>query len=375
MSDSFLIRDFFSPAIVRKIAKDIKTIFPTFDGEGFISSILKNLASQTYSERKDSIKNTLTTYLPGDYNRSLKFLLKALPPPYGSEVLTDTLDRFYVSAYTAYISQNGLDNFDESMEALYIITKSFTSEWDIRPFLIKDPKKGFQYLKKWVKDDNPHVRRLVSEGSRPNLPWGKKLKLVVDDPQNTSIPLLRQLYNDPSEYVRRSVANHLNDLTKTHPDLVVDELQTWKGKNPSKEKMKLINHALRTLIKQGHSNALELIGFTKLRNVITQIDDYSKEVGNGSKLEFTFSIHNKGDRKAKILVDYIIGFQKKDGSISHKVFKLKKLVLESGASISITKSQSFKPITTRAYYPGKHTLTLQLNGVKTEHIEFKYLGI
>jgi 3-methyladenine DNA glycosylase AlkC len=362
MAEPFLIRDFFSPAIVKKIATDISRENTSFDEEGFLNAILSQLRNQSYSERKDNITQNLIYYLPEDYETSVKLLLKVTPPPYTGEMETDGIDRFYVSTFTSFISKQGLDHYDISMNALYEMTKCFTSEWDIRPFILAYPEKTLSLLKIWAKDKNLHVRRLVSEGSRPNLPWGKKLKFIDENAETTTLPLLSILQNDHSEYVRRSVANHLNDLSKNNADLVVKHLEKWSTNKPSKNKTRLIHHALRTLIKQGHIDALKLIGYEDDFNVDVKISSGNSDIKWGGKFEFSFIVKSNESNNRKLLIDYIIGFQKKDGKISNKVFKLKKVELTSKEEIVVSKSQSFKAITTRVYYPGKHILYIQING-------------
>ena len=227
MAENFLIRDFLNADIVRKIASNLRKEYKSFNEKGFLEAIIPSLNQQTYSERKASITSVLIHYLPDDYETSVNLLLKVLPPPYSGEMASDDIDRFYVSTFTAYISKLGLEHYDISIKALYEMTKCFTAEWDIRPFLLAYPYKTLSILKDWTKDSNLHVRRLVSEGSRPNLPWGKKLKFIDENPEETSLPILSLLQNDTSEYVRRSVANHLNDLSKNNADLVVNYLENW----------------------------------------------------------------------------------------------------------------------------------------------------
>lgn len=373
MSDTFLIRDVYGPNIVRKIAEDIKGEYGAFEKEKFLDAILPNIEAQTYSERKESITNALVEYLPKDFSKSIQILLKITPSPYKEGIDSDTLGRFYVSTFTAYISQLGIEHYELSMSALHTMTKSFSAEWDIRPFLLKYPEKTLSLLKKWTKDKNQHVRRLVSEGSRPNLPWGKKLKFIDQNPKGTTLPLLELLQDDPEEYVRRSVANHLNDLSKTNGDLVVDVLKKWQKQNYTKDKERMINHALRTLIKRGHRGALAMIGYDDDIDLSVELLSLNNHVNWQGKMTFEFKVKNNKDTSQKLLVDFIIGFQKKDGQMADKVFKLKKLELAPQEEVQIKKSFSFQPITTRVYYPGEHRLALQINGKEVYQAPFVLL--
>jgi len=362
MSEPFLIRDVYSLEVVKKIATDIKNVYASFDQKGFLDVVLPEIPTQTYSERKENITNGLIRYLPKDYKKSIDILLKVTPPPYIGDADSDMVGRFYIATFTSYVSQKGLDSYDISVNALYEMTKSFTAEWDIRPFLLQYPDRTLTLMKKWAKDKNIHVRRLVSEGSRPNLPWGKKLKFVDEDPKHTTLPLLSLLQDDDSEYVRRSVANHLNDLSKNNGDIVVNLLTQWRAKKSTPDKERMINHALRTLVKQGHQGALSLIGFKADFDLDIELNSIIKEVNWNGKFEFKYLLKNKKKVDQKLLIDFIIGFQKKDGKISNKVFKLKKTNLAANGEIEIAKGHSFKPIITRVYYPGKHLLYLQVNG-------------
>ena len=373
MSEPFLIRDVYSKEVVHKIATNLKNAYTEFDQKGFLDFVFEQLDEQTYSERKESLTNALIHYLPNDYEQSIGILLEVTPPPYETEEISDTLGRFYVSCFTNYISKLGLDAYDISVHALYEMTKSFSSEWDIRPFILKYPDRTFALLKTWALDENPHVRRLVSEGSRPNLPWGKKLKLVDQSPLETTLPILELLQNDTTEYVRRSVANHLNDLSKNNAELVVKTLTRWSKQNPTPAKNRMIHHALRSLIKQGHTGALRLIGFSDDFKVDLDIHSFTKQVKWGSKFEFAFSIQNQEQKNQNLLIDFIIGFQKKSGLQSDKVFKLKKIELKGGSKIDLSKDFSFKPISTRVYYPGLHSLAIQINGKIIKRVEFNLL--
>jgi 3-methyladenine DNA glycosylase AlkC len=255
------------------------------------------------------------------------------------------------------------------LEGLYQITKSFTSEWGIRPFLLQHRDMTLSFLHEWTSDPNPHVRRLVSEGSRPYLPWGKKLAFVEKDPE-TTLPLLRKLKTDESEDVRRSVANHLNDLTKKHNHMIIEELEIWNTENSGKNMARLIRHALRSAIKEGHPKALELLGY--IPNIKAIISDltYTRKVPFTGKFEFQFSLTSKEKKAINIMLDFIIYFQKANGITQPKVFKLRDLKLSPGATLRIIKKVSFKPITTRKYYPGLHYVQFLINGNPSDKHEF-----
>ena len=369
MASNFQIRDVYNEKAVTGLAQRIKEAWREFEHQEFIRFINPNLSALTYSERSALITDGLEKYLPTDFNAAVVILLAAQLPPYQSDILENTNERFITVPTTTFISRNGLEHFDLSMHALYEMTKRLSSEWAIRVFLEKYPERSLTVLKKWAKDKNPHVRRLVSEGTRPFLPWGKRLNHFKDNPRVT-IKLLNELQNDPSEYVRRSVANHLNDHAKNHPDLVVETLKVWKKNHPGKNMDRLIKHATRTLIKNGHQTALELIGFKKgakinIKNFITDA-----EIKIGEQFNFSFDIISTSQEKQKVIIDYLIYFKKSDGSLSPKVFKLTTKTLNKKEKIPLTKKHSFRVITTRKYYAGLHKIGIQVNGEEKATREF-----
>ncbi len=369
MPENFQIRDVFSPKAVNEMADRLHKTWPVFDKKKFTKSINPELPKLTYSERLKLITINLEKHLPTDFPKAVEILLSAQLPPYDSDILGNPNERFITVTNTAFISRNGLEHFDISMNALYEMTKRLTAEFDIRIFLDKYPDETLAILKKWAKDKNPHVRRLVSEGSRPFLPWGKRLNNIKDNPMLT-LELLELLKNDPSEYVRRSVANHLNDHTKNHPDLIVKTLKKWKKEHPGKNMDRLIKHATRTLIKNGHAGALELLGFERGAAAVVKKLAVDKKIKIGGYLNFSFNIVSTGNKLQNLIVDYIIYFKKSDGSLSPKVFKMTTKKISKKETISLSKRHSFKIITTRVYYMGKHQLAIQINGEEKSKTDF-----
>ena len=247
---------------------------------------------------------------------------------------------------------------------MYQLTQQFTSEFAVRPFLNKHPEKILKKFESWLKDENVHIRRWISEGSRPLLPWGGKIQSFIKKP--ATLHLLDALKFDEELYVRKSVANHLNDISKDHPELVVKTIKDWLKITPQEHKEKIHwirKHALRTLIKKGHKSALELMGVShdvkaeisnlKLKNKNFKLNDY---------LEFEFTLESKSKKSQDVIVDYLIGFKKANGSIAARVFKLKHIELKAGEKLVIKKRHPLKKITTMTFYPGKHELSIQVNG-------------
>ncbi|MEA2069325.1 MAG: hypothetical protein U9P12_09000, partial [Verrucomicrobiota bacterium] len=219
----------------------------------------------------------------------------------------------------------------------------------------------FQTLEKWCIDPDAHVRRLVSEGSRPRLPWGRQLPQFIADPSPV-FQLLEKLKDDPSEYVRRSVANNLNDISKDHPDTVIACCRQWE-KNAGTERQWIIRHATRTLVKAGHPDVFGLLGFTESPRIDFQSLDVSpKEIPLGGTIEFKAVLRSESKNMQRVVVDYAIHHMKANGKTSPKVFKFQSLEIAPGETIALSRHHAIKPIATRKYHPGKHAIEILING-------------
>jgi len=353
-------------SVAKQIAAAIQKADPKFNSKKFLK-LTDELKPLELKDRVKLITKYLHTYLPADYLTSLKIIVTAMEK--------STLTGFSLWPFSEYISQFGLDHFDQSMKAMYILTQKFTAEFAIRPFLLKDHKKVLKQFEKWATDKNVHIRRWVSEGSRPLLPWGQKIPLFVMDPTHTLL-LLDKLRLDDELYVRKSVANHLNDISKNHPQVVIEVLRMWQKGASEADLVKLnwiTRHALRTLIKKGHPGALKLMGVDGKASVkISEITLNKKKFKLNDSLEFSFHLQSTGKSSQKIIVDYAIDFMKANGKKGKKVFKLKTINLGAKEEITIKKKHSLKPITTMKYYPGIHHLYLQLNGHIVSETSFNF---
>lgn len=273
------------------------------------------------------------------------------------------LKGFQVWPLTELVAQRGLAHFESSMAALCEMTQCFTAEFAIRPFLRVHPERSFRQLHEWCEHPSEHVRRLVSEGSRPLLPWGMQLSEIMQNPF-TTLPLLEKLCADPSDYVRLSVSNHLNDLSKQHPELVVKTLRQWREKYEDGACFeKLARHACRTLIKEGDFWALSLLGFGLAKNfelVRAELD--ATKVSIGKKLGYEIVVKNSSSRKLKLAFDYAIWHLRSNGKQTAKVFKGRIREIGAGEKIIIKGQHPFKIVTTRRYYSGEHAFEPRLNG-------------
>ncbi|GJM36290.1 MAG: hypothetical protein DHS20C18_52910 [Saprospiraceae bacterium] len=359
MEEGFKLKEIINQEMVANIAADIHAAWSDFDREAFERAVLAKLKPLSFSERANLIMEKMAVYLPTDYPKALAILTKSFGPETKVQE-PGNYDSFYYWPHANFVAHYGLEYFDLSMQALYEITKRFTSEFPIRAFISKYPEKTMHLLHRWVKDDNEHVRRLVSEGTRPRLPWASRLPQFQEDPQPV-IDLLEKLKEDPELYVRRSVANNLNDIGKDNPELVVKVLTRWSKINNEGTQW-IIKHAARSLIKAGHTEVLSLLGYPP--NVKLVLRDFSTDtkVRQGEKMSFSFSITSRENQPVNLMIDYLIHFMKANGQQSAKVFKLSKKTIAPGETLAFTKNQSFKPISTRVYYPGVHAVEVQVNG-------------
>jgi 3-methyladenine DNA glycosylase AlkC/hemin uptake protein HemP len=362
MKPKFSLKDqLFNPTKVQLITDSIQSVYPDFEAEKFQQVVVQKFSELELKQRIIWIRECLKTFLPDTYETALKILLKSLPPELDPEKTDDDFGDFIWAPYSDFVAYYGCEAkyFDLSMAALKTMTKRFSVEDSIRYFINKFPEKTIDELEKWSSEKNYHIRRLVSEGTRPKLPWSQKINI---SPQS-SIQLLDNLFADKTRYVTRSVANHLNDISKTDPDLVLAKLTQWKksARQTEAEINFIINHSLRTLIKKGHKETMIFLGFDPDPNIeINNLTLKKQTILIGESLNFSFDITSKNSQN--LIIDYVIHFQKKSGQLSPKVFKLKKISLEANQTISINKSHPLRIMSTRKLYPGEHKVSIQVNG-------------
>lgn len=365
-----LLKDFFDEDKVSQIGSDLVAVHPSFDKVGFIDQVMKGLTKLSLTERAWEITEAMWHFLPDDYEEVARIFMKTFALELRSE-RAEGMKGFYYMPFGNYVAKYGIDHFNVSMGLLREITIRFTSEFPIRPFLEKYPKRTLDVLSDWVNDPNVHIRRLVSEGSRPRLPWASRLRGFQKDPSSV-IELLERLKEDPELYVRRSVANNLNDIGKDHPELVLDLLADWSmSKHPGTQW--IIKHASRSLVKKGDRKALNLLGYDT--NVKVELLDLQVEekVKLGDVLNFSFSILSNEKTSKDLMVDFVVHYMKANGKQAPKVFKLAKTRIRAGEYIKFSKKLLFKPITTRKYYQGRHAIEIQVNGTRFGKGEFELI--
>ena len=331
------------------LASYLKTAHRKLNEKQFVKDATTGLDELELKARMAHVVTVCHKHLPQDFQKAVAILRKIGPK------LENTFLAIFLSDY---VGQYGLDFPKFSLEALRELTRYGSAEFAVRPFLMQDLAGTLKVMKSWARDENEHVRRLASEGSRPRLPWAPRLDPLVKDPRPT-FQILTAMNDDPSEYVRKSVANHLNDVSKDHPELFFELVEQWdQGK---KNTAWIVKKAARTLIKSGHEKAFALFGFTKEPKVKVELFIDKMQTKIGGKVELTATIESLQKRVQSMVLDYRVHYQKKNGR-SAKVFKWREVELPGLAKMEIKKQQDFCQRSTRRIYSGCHTIELLING-------------
>jgi 3-methyladenine DNA glycosylase AlkC len=354
------LKEMFNKEFYTQLASEIKKIYRKFDDKSFLKEVSLKFPELELNQRLRLTSETLKKYLPANYKEAVEIQKTIIP----------NLKRGYTNlVFPDFVGLFGKEDLKYSLGALKYFTSFGSSEFAIREFLKSNFDFTLREMKKWAKDKDHHVRRLASEGSRPRLPWSFRLDKVLKDPSLT-LPILDMLKDDEELYVRKSVANHLNDFSKDHPELVLKIVKEWKGKSERTDW--ILKHACRTLLKKGDQNVLETFGVKENKNVslsIFKLD--TKKVKTGDYLTFNFSLKNNGKFSAKVRLEYAIYFCVSGGKLSKKVFHIKQTDLQPLQDVSFKKKHNFNLITTRKYYPGLHKIGLIVNGKELKTLDFQ----
>jgi 3-methyladenine DNA glycosylase AlkC len=354
------LKNGFGPAVVRDIAQTIGAVHPPFDRRSFIAAALDGFDTLELMPRARHIAAALRRFLPDDYARAANILIESLGPKLERDAGNGMAPFFYLP-HVFYVAAHGLEHFELSMRAQYELTQRFTAEFSIRPYLIHHQQRTLKTLAAWSDDASVHVRRLVSEGTRPRLPWAIRLPAFQRDPRPV-LALLERLKDDPEQYVRRSVANNLNDIGKDNPAALLTTAARWL-KNAPAPRAALVRHALRSSIKAGDRQALALLGFGDKVNVVVRNSVVApKRARIGGKVDIAFEVVNQSRQAQRVLVDLKVHYAKANGKSSPKVFKLKKIALAPGVAAAFAKTLSLADLTTRRHHPGTHRVEVMLNG-------------
>ncbi|MNH95531.1 hypothetical protein D3C73_481800 [compost metagenome] len=355
------LKDLYSRTFFDQFVSIVKGAYSSFDEQNFLNLIYDDAwEGRELKQRIRHIAVALTRTLPHNYETAIGILTEIAPQCRGFEYLF----------FPDFVELNGLDQYDISIPALKQFTTYSSAEFAVRPFITKEPERMMQQMLRWSSHENEHVRRLATEGCRPRLPWGVSLTIFKEDPQPI-LPILNALKEDPSEYVRKSVANNLNDISRDHPNLVLDIAKEWVGHNPLTDW--IVRHGLRSLIKKGDPKALDLFGLGDCTDLeIQTLKVVNPRVTVGEDLHFSFEILNLSDEPRKVRIEYEIGYMRNNGKLSSKRFKLSEKMYNPGVT-TIMKKHSFKPITTRKYYPGEHRLGIIVNGQEMASVPFELM--
>lgn len=373
MEEKFSLKDhLFHLERVQKIAGEIARVYPAFEKEKFVRRTVEKFPELELKARIGWISECLREFLPRDYPEALKILLGALPPPNDPALTDNDFGEFIYAPYAEFVARYGCSQeyLSLSLDALREITMRISAEDAIRYFINAFPDETLKAILTWSTDENYHVRRLASEGTRPKLPWSQKISLAPED----ALPILDNLYFDKTRYVTRSVANHLNDISKLNPELTLSALAKWQesGKQTEREMEYITNHALRTLVKQGYTNAITFLKFA----VDPEVDFVDFTIKNdkvvlGEALEFALTLTAKKDEQ--LILDYVLYFPNKAKSGNNKkVFKIKKLMMQKDQTLTVSKKHPMrKDMTTRKLTAGEHGIEIQINGKKFAEKKFQ----
>jgi 3-methyladenine DNA glycosylase AlkC len=364
------LKTFFDRSVVERLAAMLRASHPAFPEQRFLAEATDGLEAHELMGRARHIMQAMHRALPADFERAAGILVRSFGPEVEREELQG-MGVFIYLPHSMYVAEHGLGHFEASMSAQYELTKRFTAEFSIRPFLERYPRETLERLRQWAGDANAHVRRLVSEGTRPRLPWAPRLRAFQEDPRPV-LALLELLKDDPELYVRRSVANNLNDIGKDHPEVLVDTCARWKD-GASPERQWVIRHALRSAVKRGDTRALSVLGFRGGGELEVKASFQPKRVRLGESVGVTLSVTNRSGTRQKAVVDFAVHFIKANGSARPKVFKGGEVDLPSGESCTFEKTISFATMTTRKHYPGTHRVEALVNGRATDLGSFTVL--
>jgi 3-methyladenine DNA glycosylase AlkC len=369
MAEAFSLKDhLFNPETTARLAGEYAAALPGFDAQRFQHDALAGFPARELLARLDWMADCLTSQLAPDFPTMADQLQAALPAPLDPDLRDDDFGHFIHALPGILAVRHGLDQHrDRALDLLYAATQRFSMEFYIRPFLNRWPDETLARLARWAEDENYHVRRLVSEGTRPRLPWAKSVTLTSDQ----TLPLLDRLHADPTRYVTRSVANHLNDIAKKESNRVISRLKNWQedAQQSPQELAWMTRHALRTLIKQGDPAALDLLGYRRDVAVTATLELAAKEVKIGTALVFSLTLRAPQD--LSVIVDYRLRFARPNGKTAEKIFKLKATQIAAGTPLVMQKTHKLKGgATTFSLHPGAHLVTVQVNGVDVAQADF-----
>lgn len=367
---STALKDYFSTEYFQLLGKHLKRQVPNVSVQHFVKQCYSP-AFETM-ELKDRMRHTaqvLGTFLDTNYPSACQQLIGIIEGFEQSSNKSETINVAHLF-FPEFITAYGLKDLPTSLKTMERVTQFISCEFAVRPFLISEEKKMLAQMLKWSKHPQAGVRRLASEGSRPRLPWGMKVPTLIENP-NLILPILENLRQDSNESVRRSVANSLNDISKDHPNLVLELVQKWSNSSPETDA--LLKHGLRTLLKKGHPKVLKHYELNSNQVTCKTFRLFTPTIKIGDSVAFDFEIENFSQKLQTVRLEYRLYFLRNNGTHSGKVFKISERQLKPGGKLMISRKHSFRPITTMRYYPGKHSVALVVNGKEYEGHSFELL--
>lgn len=363
-----LIKDIYSIAFYENFTNCVAKVIPDFDKQQFLNLIFDaDFANKEWKERMQHTTVVLHQFMPADFGKAV-LTIENIIENLKKDKFTDGNLAFIF--FADYIEKYGIDDFKTSAKAFVMITQFISCEFAVRPFIIKYHQDMIDEMIKWSLHENHHVRRLASEGSRSRLPWAMAIPALKKDP-TPILPILENLKTDSSEYVRRSVANNLNDIVKDNPKIVLDIAAKWQNISPETDA--IIKHGSRTLLKQGNTDILKHYGLESTNITLSDFEIITPKVKIGEYLEFQFSLNNSNPENKTVRLEYAVYYQKSKGHLAKKVFKISERIYQPNQLVKIKRNQSFKVITTRVFHLGKHQLSIIINGTESELLDFELI--
>src|SRR5690349_23449689 len=347
-----LLKNIYHTLFFEQFTDAVKAVLPSFKKEAFLNQIFDpEWESKALKQRMSHIAVTLKDHLPGSYKENIKHIIRVIDRLKQDGVKENSLAYMFLPQF---VSQYGQDDLKTSLKAIETITQFTSCEFAIRPFLLKHQKEVMQQMLQWSRHSNHLVRRFSSEGCRPRLPWAMAIPALKKDPSDI-IPILENLKADSSLFVRKSVANNLNDIAKDNPQVVIGLVQKWKG--VSKETDWIVKHGSRALLKKADKNIYEIFGLdSSSACFIDKLKLHKGRIKIGDRLGFSFQLNHTKKQATKLRIEYAIYYVKANGQQSKKLFKLTENNYEAGTTYLFNRQQRFQDFTTRKHYPGKHKL-------------------
>ncbi len=354
-----LLKESLNHQAVQQLADCLSDIQPNFDHSAFSQTANHGLSNLELKARVYHLIDALHQHLPQNFEQTAQILRQVKQHQLAAK--DPAIRAFIAWPLIDYVAVHGLQHPETALKTLAQLTSLFSAEFAIRPFIEQHYELTFKYLHNWCDSEDFHQRRLASEGTRPRLPWGQQLPQFIIDPQPI-LPLLEKLKADPEDYVRRSVANNLNDISKDHPQTVLSTCQRWLT-DSCKETQWVVRHATRTLVKRDVPEVYALLGYTEKPQLEIKLTLDSDVLKLGEEQTFQIQLTSTAKKPQKLLIDYAIYFMKANGQQSAKVFKLKTLELGKGEWVTLEKTHRFVPLSTRRYYSGEHKIEVKINGL------------